>query len=315
VKTLLNKWKLFQNEDSRFLLLTGLKFVGIFTFVALFVYYLVWIVASLNSVYFEARDLGKSIELREALTDSLLSVVVDKLPLGLVLLIMIFFAGVYFGKILLRPFEVIGNYSAKSSEGESVEYNPDLFSDYKLLTRFSEFFFRYLEECKKEKRLKDATIPPTFTRIHGPTFERVFFFHFLLLILIFTIITVFAVVYIIAELRSQLFTILLNTTGKAASEQASLFFLENQSFIFESIIWISVILMIISYLTLAFHLYGKVSGAIFAFFSTMRSFMKGNRNARVHLIGYAQIRPHGRAFNKYLDYIERLCENNENKGN
>ena len=72
-------------------------------------------------------------------------------------------------------------------------------------------------------------------------------------------------------------------------------------------------MIISSYLTLAFHLYGKVSGAVFAFFSTMRSFMKGNRKARVHLIGYAQIRPHGRSFNKYLDYIERLCENDENK--
>lgn len=309
------KFKLFQAEDSRFLLATGLKFVGIFSIVSFFVYYLVWVVASMNSVYFEANGLGTSLELREALTQSLLSVVVDKLPFAAIILVAIFFAGVYFGKILMRPFEIIGAYSAKSADGEAAEYNPDLFSDYKLLTRFSEFFFRYIDECKSEKRLKDATIPPTFTRIHGPTFERVFFFHFLLLILIFTILTVFAMVYITAELRSQLFVILLNTSGKMSSEKASLYFLENQGFIFESIIWVAVVLMICSYLTLAFHLYGKVAGAIFAFFSTMRSFMKGNRRARVHLIGYAQIRPHGRAFNKYLDYIERICENNQNKGN
>ena len=87
MKTLLNKWKLFQNEDSRFLLSTGFKFVGIFSFVAIFVYYLVWVVASLNSVYFEARGLGKSVELREALTESLLSVIGDKLPFGLVFIL------------------------------------------------------------------------------------------------------------------------------------------------------------------------------------------------------------------------------------
>lgn len=308
-----NRKKLFKNEDSRFLLATGFKFVGIFVVVAILVYYVVWVVASVNSVYFESNGIGHSADLREALTESLLSVLVDNIPYACLMVVLVFFAGVYFGKILLRPFELIGNYSLKCTEGESAEYNPDLFSDYKLLTRFSEFFFRYIDECKEAKSFKEATIPPSFSRIHGPSFERVFFFHFMLLILIFTLLTGFTMVYITTEFRAQLVAITLNTMKLDVGETSVRYFLENQAYIFESVIWMSIVLIIGSYLTLAYHLYGKVSGAIFAFFSTMRSFMKGNRKARVHLIGYAQIRPHGRAFNKYLDYIERLCENNENK--
>ena len=43
--------------------------------------------------------------------------------------------------------------------------------------------------------------------------------------------------------------------------------------------------------------------------------MKGNYKARVHLIGYAQIRPHGRALNKYLDHVERECSKDKNTVN
>ena len=53
-----NRKKLFKNEDSRFLLATGFKFVGIFVVVAILVYYVVWVVASVNSVYFESNGIG-----------------------------------------------------------------------------------------------------------------------------------------------------------------------------------------------------------------------------------------------------------------
>ena len=36
--------------------------------------------------------------------------------------------------------------------------------------------------------------------------------------------------------------------------------------------------------------------------------MKGNYQARVHLIGFNHIRAHGRALNKYLDYICKEIE-------
>ncbi|MBC75544.1 MAG: hypothetical protein CME64_05955 [Halobacteriovoraceae bacterium] len=55
---------------------------------------------------------------------------------------------------------------------------------------------------------------------------------------------------------------------------------------------------------LSTHLYGKVNGAVFGFFSTMRAFMKGDHKARVHLLGYNHIRPFGRAFNQYLKWVE-----------
>lgn len=309
-KVKINPKKLFKSEDSRFFLFTGLKFAGIFAAVSLFVYYVMWVIISMNSVLMESKGVGTSEDLRAALTESLFQTLWERFPLFVAFCIVLFFAGVYFGKILLRPFAIIGAYSLKKVEGENPEYNPDIFSDYKLLTRFSEFFFRYLDECLQEKRFKDATIPPTFTRIHKPPFERVFFFHFLLLVLILTIVTVFATVFLTSEFQGQL--VELSIQVLKIKDQSVPFFIKNQAFIFESVVWTSVVLIIVAYISLSFHLYTKVDGGIFAFFSTMRSFMKGNNSARVHLLGYAAIRPHGRAFNKYLDYAEKQCSKDKN---
>jgi hypothetical protein len=62
------------------------------------------------------------------------------------------------------------------------------------------------------------------------------------------------------------------------------------------------------------HLYGKVSGAAFGIFSTMRSFMKGDHFSRVHLVGYAHIRDNTRKLNKYLDFAQNNFEKRKPKG-
>lgn len=303
--------KILKREDLRFLFATGFKFAAIFLLISLFVYYLIWVVLVMNSIFFESKGLGLSMQVRDAFLDHIFRSMGDRVMVYVAFVISLFFGGMYFGKILLRPFEVIGQYSLDKAEDKASEYNPDLFSDYKLLTRFSEFFFRYIDESMKRKQLYQATIPPSFSKIRQPPFERVFFFHFLLLILIFTITTISAMIFITSEFREQIMELSIKILS---IEDGSVpYFLKNQEVVFESVIGISMVLIITSYLALAFHLYGKVSGAIFAFFSTMRSFMRGNTAARVHLIGFAQIRPHGRSFNKYLDKVARACLNEENK--
>jgi hypothetical protein len=85
-------------------------------------------------------------------------------------------------------------------------------------------------------------------------------------------------------------------------------------FIIDDTVALSIILIAIFYIALGFHLYEKVSGAAFGIFSTMRSFMKGNRFSRVHLVGYAYIRDYTRKFNKYLDYMQNNFDKDKPKG-
>lgn len=300
----------FKQDDSRFILACGIKFSGIYLVISFFTFYVMWLLLSLNHIYFQSYGFIVSDDLTEAFFDNALSIFYNQLPAIFGFVVALFFAGLYLGKILLRPFEVIGQYSIDRTEGKQETYNPDLFSDYKLLTRFSEFFFRYLDDCQKSEELSPNTIPPNFAKIRGPQFEKVFFFHFILLIILLGIISGMMVIYFTTEVHSQLVNLSLSTIAKESKTVG--YFLTNQNKLLPSITIVSVIALAIGYIALSFHLYGKVSGAIFGFFATMRSFMKGNYSARVHLIGYAQIRPHGRALNKYLDHIERVCAKNGN---
>lgn len=302
--------KLFQEEDTKFLLGCAFKFSTVYLLMALLIYYIIWVILSVNSIYFETLDFGISQDLRAAFLDSSMKIIFDRILYFLGFYILLFLAGLYLGKLLLRPFDIIAKYSEGRTNDQKIEFNPDTFSDYKFLTRFGEFFFRYLAESEKTKKLAPNTVPPSFAKIRTPPFERVFFFHFILFIIILAIITGYFMGYFVAGIRDQLLEHSINTFS--SSKKISTQFFSNQFYIFDSIILMSILGIFVSYISLSLHLYSKVSGGIFAFFLTMRSFMKGNHSARVHFVGFPHLRSYGRLFNKYLDKVERECEKSDN---
>ena len=302
---------MFSEEDSKFILFTGLKFALTSVVCLLIISYIIWVVISINNVLFESKGFASGEQFKEGFLDNALALVYDKLPFLLAFFIFNFFSGVYVAKILLRPFEIIGQYCNEKLEGVTTSYNPDLFSDYKLLTRFSEFFFRFIDDARKSQSLKPNVIPENFAKIRKPQFEKVFFFHFLLYIGIIAIVTTMGSVHLTTTIQEQIVDLSIRTISE--DKAAVAYFLNNQTHVFQSVIYFSVIFFSLSYGLLCFHLYSKVSGAIFGFFATMRSFMRGNRSARIHLVGYNQIRPHSRSFNKYLDQVERECFKSENE--
>ena len=294
--------RVFKTEDSRFLLYTASKIAGIYIMAMGLVSYLIWIVLSLNNIFFESKGFPELAEFKSAYFDYILRNTFESLTYIFAFYVVLFFAGLYIGKILTRPFDIIASFCNEAIENKSANYNPDLFSDFKLLTRFSDFFFQYIYEARCKKELKPNTIPPTFSKIHQPVFDRVFFFHFFLLITILAIITSTYVSAMIYEMYDQMINLAIKTIP---NDNSMAYFLKNQEFIFDSVRWFAIIIIVIMYIALSVHLYAKVAGAVFAFFVTMRSFMKGNRDARVHLLEYRHLRPQGRAMNRFLEHICR----------
>lgn len=295
--------KLFSSEDSRFIIATASKVAGVYIIAMAMVAYLMWLVLSLNNVFFEAHGFPELVELRSAFFDYILSNTFENLTYILAFYIILFLLGLYTGRILIRPFDKISEYCSEAIENKNASYNPDLFSDFKLLTRFSDFFFQYLHDARNSKNLKPNSIPPTFAKIHQPVFDKVFFFHFFLFISILTIITTTYVSAIIYGMYDLMIDLAVKTLPQNSTKVA--YFLGNQEFIFSSVRDFSVVIIVLLYLGLAIHLYSKVGGAVFAFFATMKSFMKGNYSARVHLLEYRHLRPQGRALNKLLDHVIR----------
>lgn len=306
---LINKFKLnklFKSDDSRFILLTASKVSLVYFFTVVLVAYLVWLILSLNNIFFEANGFINFTGTETVFFDLVVSSLLQSAWYVMTFLILLFFAGVYLAKILLRPFAIIGQFCEEAAHNKSAIYNPDLFSDFKLLTRFSEFFFQYIADSRLNKKFNPGTIPPTFTKVRGPVFDRVFFFHCFLFVSMISICSSIFITSITVEIYNSIVELAIHTLPKSGNEVA--YFLKNEQYLFRSIQYITILTLVTSYIFISFHIYGKVSGAVFGFFSTMRSFMKGNRTARIHLVGYPHIRPYSRAFNKYLDLICREIE-------
>ncbi len=293
--------KVFSNEETRFLVFVGLKVSGISLLISISVYYFLFQVMRLNHAFFKAHGFPEFTDGSSPFFDYIIQEALNNLPIFFIFHIFLFFIGVYVGWLIMRPFRTIGDYCEEVVINQQSVYKVDQFSTYNLLTRFSEFFFEYLRELRKKGELQVNSIPPQFSKIHKPVFDKIFMLHFGLLLII---ISICSSVFVI-ENTSSIYSSLAELAEKTLPDYKAMSkFFSEQQFILEEIVNLSVTLIVLSYLTLGLHLYSKVSGAAFGIFSTMRAFMKGNFSSRVHLVGYAHIRNHTRRFNKYLDYIQ-----------
>lgn len=302
--------KVFKNEETRFMLFTGIKVAGISFCINLFVYGCLFQVMRLNYAFFRAHGFP-DFQDESVFYNYLLGEAMESATTLFAFHIFLFFIGTYVGWIVLRPFRIIGEYCEIVIANPNAVYKVDEFSTYKLLTRFSEFFFEYLRESRKKGEITTNSIPPQFSRIHRPVVDKVFMLHFGILLVI---IGISSCLFIIENADGVFQNMIELASNTLSNSKYSNDFFTNQMFIMDDVVVLTIVLITFSYLSLGLHLYEKVSGAAFGIFSTMRAFMKGNYFSRVHLLGFAHVRENTRKLNKYLDYIQNNLEKPKPKG-
>jgi flagellar biosynthesis protein FlhB len=292
--------RVFKTDDSRFILSVGIKISGISLAITLVIHWFLFQIMRLNYAFFKAHGFPEFSE-GSPFYDSIITEAIDMIPILFAFHVFLFFIGVYVGWLMLRPFRTMGDYCETVLGNQNAIYRVDQFSTYRLLTGFSEFFFEYLRESRKRNQILTNSIPPQYSKIHKPVFDKIFMFHFGFLMVI---IAISSAVFIIENSSSVYMSLVELATRTLADQESVSRYFSEQMFVLNEIVGLTIILIAFSYILLGFHLYAKVSGAAFGIFSTMRSFMKGNYSSRVHLVGYAHIRECTRKLNKYLDYIQ-----------
>jgi hypothetical protein len=296
--------RIFKSEETRFFMITGLKVSGISLAINFIIMYIMFLVMRLNLAFFLAHGFPQ-VNDPTVFYDSIVGEALDNLPVLFAFHIFLFFIGVYVGWLMLRPFRVLGEYCEKVIEQPNAIYKIDEFSNFRLLTRFSEFFFEFLRESRRKGSISANSVPPQYSRIHKPVLDVIFLLHFGILLII---IAIASSVFII-ENSSSVFESMVELANRTLTESIVVNkYFANQMFILDELVTLTIILVTFSYTMLGFHLYAKVSGAAFGIFSTMRAYMKGAHFSRVHLVGYTYIRENTRKLNKYLEYVERTVE-------
>lgn len=293
----------FKTAESRFILGTGVKFCGICLVTMIMVGYQLYVNARLNFYFFRAHGLEGLAEMRESYFDYVLSNFGDTLPLLFGFLIVLFFLGLYVANMILRPFKNIGRYCEEIVANPDRPYVVEQLAGYRLLTHFSEFFFEHLLDARRKGKLEERPIPPQYTGIHGPVVDWAYLMHFGIFIVIMTVVSVSVIMNVATDIHEN--TVQLAIKVLKVDPRVMANFFAEQSGILDEMWIITGILVCVLNLLLAFHLYDQVAGAAFGVFATMRSFLKGNYSARVHLVGYSYLRDSTRHFNKYLDWVQK----------
>lgn len=303
--------RIFKSDDTRFIMLVGLKVSGISLIINAIIIYIIFLVMRLNQGFFNAHGFPQFAQADSLFYDYSVKETLENLPLLFAFHIFLFFIGVYVGWLILRPFRDLGEYCDKVLDNPDAIYRTEEFSNFRILTRFSEIFFEFLRESRSNRALKVHSIPPQYSRIHKPAVDVVFLLHFGILLII---IAIASTVFII-ENSGTVFSSMIELANKTLKDPAVVNkYFAGQVFILDELVGLTIAMVAFGYTILGFHLYAKVSGAAFGIFSTMRAFMKGAHFSRVHLVGYSYVRENTRKLNKYLDYIERTLKKENSKG-
>lgn len=291
-----------KDDEAQFRLWTGLKVAIIPLAVLSILFVFLWIILRMNLAFFHANGFPNYVELTDAYYQFLFSTFADVGPSIAILTLILWIIGLYMAQIILRPFRLIGDYCESNTNGIKADYDPDFFTDLKLLSTFSEYFFNIIENSTKNKSLEKYDIPLKYSKIRTPVFESNFFLQFFMMSAIISGIVGVIVYVIVVDVHQELVKLSLDYLKH--NKIVSYYFSQQESILFPLIIG-SLIVNSTLYIILAINLYSKVSAPAFGIFATMRAFIRGDHDARVHLIGFSYVRNSCRKFNKYLDKIVR----------
>lgn len=291
-----------ENEEFMFKMSMGLNFLLMSAFCTLSVILFTYLLLRIDLIIFVANGFPGAIEFRDAYYNFIYSSLTDGIIFVILSAFFIFALGYYLSSIMIRPFKVIGQYCEDRMNDKKNYYTPDFFSDLKLLTSFSVYFFSKIDEATIKGKLEVYETPAHFTKIHKPIFEKNFFFNYLFIIIIFALLSSTGILVLNNEIRDQIFALSnkLLPNNKQVTQ-----ILEEQFVIADIAVYFFVVLHLGLYFLMGVYLYGKIATPAFAVFATMRSFLRGNHHNRVHLIGYYYLRNDCRKINKYLDYIQK----------
>lgn len=294
--------KILNDDEVRFKVGMGFKFLIVSMICTLSVLLFTYLLIRIDLIFFVANGFPGALDFQDAFFDFVYSSIYERLIWLFFSGCFIFTLGYYLSGVMLRPFKVIGQYCEDKMGDKKNFYAPDFFSDLKLLTSFSVFFFSKIDESQLVGKLTPSEVPAHFTRIHKPIFESSFFFNYVLIIIIFALMSSAGIIAINIEIRDQVFE--LARKFLAGNRQVD-YFLDEQFVIADIAVYFFVTLHLFLYFLLGAHMYSKVATPAFAVFATMRSFLKGNYHNRVHLIGYYYLRNDCRKINKYLEHVQK----------
>ena len=289
------KIKIFDSAYSQFKLKTGLLYL--FGFLVSFVILSSYLSILLHSnvIFLEANGYLALSELRVAYYDYISQIILKTLPALFGFGVLIFWAGIGVAFFLIKPFQAIADY-CEGDQKEPFTLSP-IWGN-RFLVSFASFFFKAIEESRSQRTFKNTVIPGPFEGVRKVGVDYIFLMNLIFSVIVISVVSGVILYSFGVELQSSIADYSIQVLKEYGAPTSK--FVAGQQELFSRAMIFTTLIMSSLYFILSLHLYSGISPAIYGVFTAMRSFLKGNQESRVHLLGYGHIRPIGLSINKYI---------------
>ncbi len=262
--------KIFESHDSRYMI----KSAFLITFVPLLmlalICYSLWLLMAINYSYFKAAGLEIAEPAQETFLLYILKSQIDYWPYLGLFFVVVFFLGLFMAYLVLRPFNQIQKMCQDILEGKAHKESLEGLNSQKMMIKLGHFLVDFVAARKSGKSIP---VPDSLEKVNGPTMDWVFYFQFLCLMVILTVVTVTSINFFTAQLFEDITQVALGFFRKPPKGIET--FLLSQSEIINLIILVPSLISCILYAFIARVLITKVEGVTYAYIRDVREVAHG----------------------------------------
>ena len=264
--------------------------------------YGMWIFLNMVYAFFKASGYPTSDQFKYGFYDYIFTDLSNYFSYGIIFFIVLFCIGMYLSYILLHPFRLLSKFSDKMMNGEDIEWELSWFDRRKYLLEFSQHFFSNLGKCKNSGSVVKGIMPDHLKKIDGVVFDKFYYTMYICFLCIIILMTSTAI-FIVSQ---HMFESIISIAMKNLQMKDSLItFFAQQGEVLNSMILISITIMMILYYVVGNQIFNKINGVSYAYFRSLRHIYKGDWTVRIQLRFGDPGMKDSIKMNSLLDYINQ----------
>lgn len=272
---------LFTSKDSRHSLKTAFLITIVPVLMLLMAIYSIWMIMVMNHSFFVANGFPLGDESLSDFFDYVLQSQIEYIPFLGFFIIIVFFVGILVSHIILRPFHQLTKMCQDLKEGHEIKTKISGLEKQKLLIKLGYFLS---DIAKAKTHHKSIEVPDDLRKVKGPIMDKVFYFQFLCVMFIISVITITSLYIFTYQLFDSVVVSgisILKSSSSAAGIKGMSYFFDSQKSLIDYIIIIPSVISIILYLIIARLLITNIQGVTYAYVRDICDAASGQSSKRI----------------------------------
>ena len=266
---------IFSSQDSKYYIVTSLKFSSVPILSFIFVAYSLWNVLGINFIYFKSQGFDQG---PDVFYDQIFINISQYALYFLINFFITFMFGLYLSYLALRALDEIEEYSFLLLKNINTKFKINKFNKNKLIYQVARIFFRYIKIYVKRGKVARFNLPEQLLRLKKPPRDKVFLTQYLFIVIIVSLSSSTLLYAFINDLFQELFNTGLQLLPKAPTANS---FLNSQENILLKIYSIAIFINCTCYFLISKSIIKTIDGVSFGFARDMIKVVKGQHSIRL----------------------------------